>query len=204
MVYSAEPAARAQYKQYADMLSNAGRRNDTIKPQVPGVGPQGRLDYQGYGKTTDNYPRFPRGNQFLTDANQPTWARQYPIPAQALNRMYLPEGGSAQLTKSTQSTQVVQPLPVAPPIVQKQERARYPCRYCGSMDHINPQCPQNPRLRAAQPSAPPPRVLFAQPEVSFTYVDEDTYEDYCAYQHEVASHDQYPPQEDTEKDMGGC
>jgi hypothetical protein len=87
---------------------------------------------------------------------------------------YLPFHAARQLAPPLQRLLGTTPpnTPTAPATARRSTRPQYPCTHCGSVDHIDPDCPKNPRRLAANtrpatalaapPAAQPVRAYFAE------------------------------------------
>jgi hypothetical protein len=145
-VYSAETAARAQHNHIKGMLHDRDRK--PREPATPREGRAMRPDPARY----DPRPRYQNGFNAFPTQNQTQHGPPLYVPRVAAQRI-------AEITQAQRYTATEKPAALpAPPVktsgegLPRRPRERYPCTYCRSKEHIDPECLLHPRnQKKAQP-----------------------------------------------------
>lgn len=115
-----------------------------------------------FGPPAGTYPRFSPYAQQNQYVNQPNPVSQYAAaPAPVNTRTQTPN--NQQPSEPGRQIQPYRPQPAAQRAPYNRER--YPCSYCRSLEHIDPECPLHPKRRR-QP-------LPAQATAYYTTYDDD-------------------------------
>jgi len=122
-VYAAEESARDQHESLVQRIKAASR-------------PERRYNY--------NYNSY--GNRIYNNRNYTETAIAEPpralVPLDPQPMRYIPREAAKRITEEVVKAATA---PVNRQLQAAPKRDRYPCTHCGSSDHIDPQCPQNPR-----------------------------------------------------------